>query len=195
MARVGGGSPLEQRTATGLHGLRLFLLSLAMLFGASLVGYLVIRFAPTDEPLEIPPLPRALWLSTLLLVASSGTIQLALVSARRGRSVPLRGAMVATLLLGLGFLATQGLCWYLWAGPLTEQLAETQRRFALAGFYVLTGLHAAHVVGGLIPMSVVTARSFRGRYIDGDHAGVLYCTTYWHFLDAVWLILFATLLA
>ena len=192
-----GAAPFKDRTsrtAAGVHGLHLFLLSLAMLFGASLIGYLVIRLAPTEEPWEVPPLPRAIWLSTVLMVASSGTMQYALVSARRGHGSRVRRAMTATLILGLGFLATQSLCWYLWAGPLTEQLSETERRFALAGFYVLTGLHAVHVVGGLIPMTIVTIRSFRNRYTPDDHAGVLYCATYWHFLDGVWLALFATLL-
>jgi cytochrome c oxidase subunit 3 len=194
MIRVGGALPSEQRLAMGVHGLRLFLLSLAILFGSSLIGYLFVRFLPSEEPMEIPPLPRALWGSTLMLVASSGTMQLALVSARRGRPDTVRRAMTATLLLAIGFLAIQGLCWYLWAGPLTDHLAETQRRFALAGFYVLTGLHAAHVIGGLIPMSIVTFNAFHGRYTPEDHAGVLYCATYWHFLDGVWLVLFATLL-
>lgn len=195
MVRVGGALPSEQRLAVGIHGLWLFLLSLAVLFGSSLIAYLFIRFLPSEEPMVIPPLPRALWVSTLMLLASSGTMQLALVSARRGRPGTVRRAMAATLALAVGFLAVQGLCWYLWAGPLTDELAETQRRFALAGFYVLTGLHAAHVVGGLVPMSIVAVNAHRGRYTPEHHAGVLYCATYWHFLDAVWLVLFATLLA
>ncbi len=58
---------------------------------------------------------------------------------------------------------------------------------------MLIALHAAHVIGGLIPLGVVTGRSLRGAYHAGRHAGVRYVATYWHFLDAVWLIMFGLL--
>jgi len=58
---------------------------------------------------------------------------------------------------------------------------------------MLTGLHAAHVVGGLIPLAVVTVRAFRDRYSPAAFAGVAYTAVYWHFLTAVWLVLFTIL--
>ncbi|MFH1681903.1 MAG: cytochrome c oxidase subunit 3 [Candidatus Eisenbacteria bacterium] len=61
-------------------------------------------------------------------------------------------------------------------------------------FYMLTGLHAAHVLGGLIALAVVTARAHRGAYSAADHAGIELCARYWHFLDIVWIVLFAVLL-
>jgi cytochrome c oxidase subunit 3 len=60
-------------------------------------------------------------------------------------------------------------------------------------FFVLTGLHGAHVVGGLIPLGVVTAKALRGRYGPDRASGAIYCGMYWHFLDAVWIVLYATL--
>jgi cytochrome c oxidase subunit 3 len=63
----------------------------------------------------------------------------------------------------------------------------------LGMFYVLTGLHAAHVVGGLIPLGIVIYRAGRGRYSRNFHPGVRYVTAYWHFLDVVWCVLFATI--
>ncbi len=184
------------RVAAGTHGLRLFLVSLGMLFAASLIGYLVVRLGPAAGGTRdrLPPLPPWLWLSTAMLLASSGTMHLALRGARSDRPGQVRAAMAATTLLGLGFLAVQGLCWAQWSGPLARSLAGAEERFLLTAFYVLTGLHAAHVAGGLVPLTVVTGRAFAGRYTGADHAGVLYCGMYWHFLDGVWLALFATLM-
>ena len=183
------------RLAAGMLGMRLFLVSLGVLFGAVLVGYLVIRLQPTAEPApEIPPLPAGLWLSTVLMLISSVTMQWALGAARRDRHRQLRVGMAATTLLGLAFLGTQTVCWIQWSGPLTASLDEVQKAFVLTGFYVLTGVHALHVIGGLIPLAAVTIRSFRNRYSSTDHAAVRYCAMYWHFLDGVWLVLFATLM-
>ncbi len=182
------------RQAAGTVGMRLFLVSLGVLFGASVIGYVSIRLLAIRGPLDVPPLPRGLWLSTLVLVASSGTMQLGLIAARRGGQGPLRAAMAATTALGAAFLAVQALCWIQWAGPMRDSLSDTERVFVLTSFYVLTGLHVLHVLGGLAALSVVTARSFAGGYSAEAHAGVIYCAMYWHFLDAVWLVLFATLL-
>ncbi len=185
----------RSRMAAGVLGLRLFLLSLGIFFAAVLIGYAVLRLSPAlESTIEIPPLPRALWLSTLFLLASSGTIHLALTGVRREKPRWLRGGMVATAILGIAFLAMQTLCWISWAGHLRSSLAETQRAFLVTSFYVFTGLHAIHVIGGLVPLTVVTRRAFGDRYTSADHAGVRYCTMYWHFLDVVWLVLFATLL-
>ena len=188
-------SSQRARLAAGTLGLRLFLLSLGVLFAVSVIGYLVIRLAPGAEPVgQLPPLPAGLWLSTAILLASSGTMQVALMAVREDRPRRLRSAMVATTLAGFAFLAVQLLCWIEWAGSLAESLGQTQRVFLLTSFYVLTGLHAAHVIGGLIPLAVVTQRAFRNRYSSDDHAGVVYCAMYWHFLDGVWIVLFLTLL-
>ena len=62
-------------------------------------------------------------------------------------------------------------------------------------FYVLTGLHAAHVIGGLVPLVVVTVNSAYGRYSSVFSAGVRQIAIYWHFLGVVWLVLFAVILA
>ena len=181
--------------AAGVLGLRLFLLSLGILFAAVLIGYVVLRLSPAlESTIEIPPLPRGLWLSTLFLLGGSGTIQMALTGVRRERPRWLRTGMVATAILGIAFLATQTVCWIDWAGHLRSSLAETQRAFLVTSFYVFTGLHATHVIGGLVPLTVVTRRAFADRYTSADHAGVRYCTMYWHFLDGVWLALFATLM-
>ncbi len=169
--------------AAGVLGLRLFLLSLGIFFAAVLIGYAVLRLSPAlESTIEIPPLPRGLWLSTLFLLASSGTIHLALTGVRREKPRWLRGGMVATAILGIAFLATQTVCWIHWAGHLRSSLVETQRAFLVTSFYVFTGLHAIHVIGGLVPLTVVTRRAFGDRYTSADLAVFRYCTIYLIFL-------------
>lgn len=174
----------------GLLGMKLLVLALSMLFAASIVGYLLIRFrAPVWPPPGMPTLPSTLWISTLIIAVSSLTMQSAVRAARTDRQGPLRTAMLLTTILGVAFLVSQTLNWFaLVAANLT---AKTN----LYGFtfYMLTGLHAAHVVGGVIPLAVVTARAWRGRYSAAFHPGVQYCAVYWHFLAAVWLVLFTVL--
>ena len=62
-----------------------------------------------------------------------------------------------------------------------------------ATFYILTGLHALHVFGGLVLQAVVTTKGLLGRYWSYHHPGVLYSAMYWHFLDGMWLVLFGVL--
>ena len=185
----------DARFSAGLLGMRLFLASLAMLFAASVVGMIVIRVQTGDEwPRDLPPMPSILWASTVLLLASSGTIQAAVASAEAGRAGRLAVAFTATVVLALAFLVLQTSAGVRWMSVVAPRWGHSEAyRFALSSFYVLTGLHAAHVLGGLVPMIVVAKRALEGRYAPGRHAGVRYCAIYWHFLDAVWLGLFALL--
>ena len=184
----------HSRWAAGTLGMRVFLLSLVVLFGAAVIGYVTLRMTAPATPGALPRLPRGLWLSTLLLLAGSATVQGALGAARRDRQQRLRACLTATALLGVSFLAVQAACWIAWSGPMAEALRGAGQVYLLTGFYVLTGLHGLHVTGGLVPLLVVTSRARAGRYSANNHAGVSYMATYWHFLDAVWLVLFATLL-
>jgi cytochrome c oxidase subunit 3 len=183
------------RFLAGRQGLWIFLVSLGVLFASTLAGLLIIRLLNADIwPADLPPLPEVLRTSTLLLVISSVTVQMALLAARRPCGTSLVVWLVLTSTLGLVFLGLQAWAWAAWlreVGPRWEE-AELYR-YALASFYVLTGLHALHVIGGLIPMLVVTGRAMLGAYRDGRYAGVFYCTAYWHFLDVVWIILFVTM--
>lgn len=184
-----------ERFRAGRMGMWLLLLALALLFASGLIGFLVMRIQLRKGWPDLPPLPSALWLSTAVLLVSSGTMQLAQMAAHRGRLVLARLSLVLTLSLGLAFLGIQAVCWIQWFGELTDYWSpEKEFRFALAAFYVLTGMHAAHVIGGLIPMIIVLAR-LRPR-VGGTlpGAGVHCCAMYWHFLDAVWLVLFFSLL-
>lgn len=174
----------------GTLGLLLFLLALAVLFTASVVAYVVVRIqTPNWPPPGIPPLPRTLWLSTALILAGSATIHLALTAARRNRQRRAQLGLTLTTLLGFAFLITQTWNWFALAA---REMTLTSNLYAWQ-FYVLTALHAAHLIGGLIPLAVVTARSYTGRYHALHHEPVKHCAIYWHFLDGVWIVLFTML--
>ena len=93
--------------------------------------------------------------------------------------------LVSTLLLGLLFVLLQTLAWRTWhTALLGRPPSDATGRLALVGFYVLTGIHAAHVIGGLIAMTVLVARTRGVGAVKS--APVRYCAMYWHFLGVVW---------
>ena len=173
----------------GLMGMYLFVVSLGMLFSGSVVAYLVVRGQNRPwPPPGFPALPRSLWLSTVVILLCSIAIQGAVAAVRRGDSAALRRGLVVTFLLGLVFLALQTYAWV----QVVDQLkvaAQVPGQYAKL-FYVLTGLHAVHVLGGLISLGVVIRRAFVGVYGPESHVGVSCSAIYWHFLDAVWCVLF-----
>ena len=165
-----------------------------MLFGASLLGFIIIRIQTRAYWPDLPSLPAGLWLSTMLLIVSSATMQWALSGIRQGHQSQLRRGLSVTLVLGLVFLLIQMWCWIKWLDAISPFRGESgEVRYALTNFFVLTGLHALHVIGGIVPMAIVTRNALRGRYRADYFSGVQYIAMYWHFLDVVWVILFFTL--
>lgn len=128
-------------------------------------------------------LPRTLWLSTAIILTSSLTFEAARRTYRRGLHHAAARLLVVTACLGAAFLASQLSAW----------LNLVHRGYYLAQnphssfFYMFTGLHAAHLIGGLIALFVVVlGRSTRRESVDV----VAY---YWHFLGALWIALFVIL--
>lgn len=186
------GDPRADDPRGGRMGFSLFLVSLGVLFAASMVGFLVIRVrAAAWPPPGVPGLPAGLWIGTGVLLLSSVTAHWALRSARGGKTSAVGPALAATWGLGALFLAMQVVNW------LGLMAAEVTAGSSLYGFtfYMLTGLHGAHVIGGLIPVAVVTVKAFRGAYTADEHRGVTYAAMYWHFLDGIWLVMFLSMIA
>jgi len=196
--RVAASPGHESPHGGGSLGMGLFLASLGVLFAATLVAYLAVRLGAAAETRALAPsLPAGLWAGTALLAAASVTVQAALGAARTGRRERLRALLALTTLLGVAFLAAQAASWLV---MLRAERAVAPALGGVAGvylvqFYFLTGLHAAHVLGGLVLMAHVTRTAWLGRYSPAWHQGVRHAATYWHFLGMVWLILFAALLA
>lgn len=194
LLETGGGPDRGQVNppGTGALGLWVFLGTLSMLFVASLFGYFYIRFSAADwPPPGMPSLPKGLWISTIVLVSCSATAHLAVGAIRRDDTKRLVQMLTATFTLGLLFLALQ-----VW-NYLTLAQNDLTAKTNLYGFtfYMMTGLHAAHVIGGLIPLAITTQRARAGRYTSFFHGGVRNVVLYWHFLDVVWIVVFACLLA
>ena len=190
------GDPRASRDGTipgaGILGMWIFLAALAVLFAASIAGYLIVRLRATTWPPEgMPRLPHGLWVSTLILIGCSLAISGALAAVRIGQTTRATRWLYATFILGVAFLLSQSLSWY---GLVMANMTATTKNLYAFTFYLLTGLHAAHVIGGLILLGIVTAKARRGRYGSGYHPGVLYAAMYWHFLDVVWVVLFGVLL-
>jgi len=177
----------QDLSPTARLGMRLFLLSLSVLFAASLVGILVVRMrAPVWPPEGSPPLPGGLWFSTLLILASSATMGLAQKRFREGRVGDVVRFLLVTDFLALLFLVNQTLNW---AKILAVPLATKAGLFVFS-FLLLTGLHALHVLGGLGALGLATTRGAKGSLSSARLAGT---ASYWHFLTVVWLVLFAVL--
>lgn len=187
----------KQRLQALILGVWLFLITLAMVFATTIVGYVVVRLqlvsANEWKPEGAPGLPWELFVSTLLLIASSGSTHAARSAVCRGASGRKAGGWMAlTCALAAGFLFFQALAW---SDLIRQELTFGDSLYAWL-FFVLTGLHALHVLCGLPPLGIVTGRAFRGAYgpEPTSHAGLTFFAMYWHFLDAVWLVLYLVLL-
>jgi heme/copper-type cytochrome/quinol oxidase subunit 3 len=174
----------------GEIGMVVFIAILTVGFGATIVLYLFMRHMHKPwPPADFPALPASLWLSTLDIVCTSITVQGAVLAARRNDTTGLRRNLVATLILALGFLGLQSYAWYtIWREM--SAVAGGIGSSYLTMFYIMTGLHAAHVIGGLVPLVIVTGNAYKGLYSSKKTAGVRFTAIYWHFLDIVWCVIF-----
>ena len=161
----------------------LFIVSISMLFAALTSAYIVKQSG--GEWLNFN-LPGMFWITSVIIIVSSITMQLALKSAKEDRFNGLKTYLILTALLGVAFLLGQYQSW--------KQLVEMDVYFvgnpAGSFLYVLTGLHAAHIISGLIFLIVVIASSFKLKTHSKSIIRIEMCTTYWHFLGGLWLYLF-----
>lgn len=135
--------------------------------------------------------PSILWFNTALLAGGSVAMQFATVAMRRGRFERATRGMLAGGLLAACFLVGQWLAWQ----QLRAAGAYASANPANAFFYVLTGLHGLHLLGGLYVLTRAVTRISRGRAtVDATRLSVELCTVYWHYLLAVWIVLFGLLL-
>ena len=183
----------ERRLAAGRFGMLIFIASLAMIFAAAILGFLVVRLEDDGSwpPPGMPALPGSLLLSTLILIASSATFLGATNGLRRGDERGLVRWLTTTLVLALAFLAVQTFAWW----DLVGRGMDFSRHLYAWTFYFLTGLHAVHVLGGVIPLWIVTRRVRGGDRSASVRRGVVYTAMYWHFLDVAWVVLYLTLVA
>jgi heme/copper-type cytochrome/quinol oxidase subunit 3 len=199
MAQTTAPAPSEHHehdpydTATGTTNTKLamwiFLSSECLFFGAFIATYLLYRGRSVKGPLpsDVYNIPFTSVTSFILLM-SSLTMVLALAAIQRGDHRRFRVWMIATALFGLTFIAGQI---YEFTEFYREGLALSTNVFG-SSFFVLTGLHGAHVTVGLILLGIANVRAFRGHYGPEakDHLGVEVPGIYWHFVDVMWIIVF-----
>jgi cytochrome c oxidase subunit III len=166
-------------------GMYLFIISEIMIFGAFFTAYFFIRVVGhAPWPAHGTELPKLVaFFNTLILVSSSATIHYAQESIKRDNRLGLKVGMVSTFMLGLTFLFIQiNEYWHIGFSPQDHAQGSI--------FYGLTGLHGAHVTIGLMLLSFVTIRSFRGHYSADAHRGMEVPGIYWHFVDVMWIVVF-----
>lgn len=167
-------------------GLVVMIAVIASLFGLFMSAYLMRMEYADWRPV---PTPSLLWLNTGVLVLCSVALQWAYFAARRERAAELRLAFGAGGVLSLAFIGGQYLVWQ----ELNDAGYYLGPNPASAFFFVLTGLHVLHLVGGLIAWGRTGIRLWSGAAPAQVRLGVELCAVYWHFLLAVWVVLFALL--
>lgn len=177
-------SPLPGNTA--LLGMAFALVAIAMLFVAFTTTYLGHRQEPGWKPI---PLPWILWLDTGILLASSAAVEWGRRQLKRGDTTGFRRALVAGGGLGVAFLVGQLLAWQ----QLVRQGVYLSSQPHSSFFYLLTGAHGVHLLGGLVAFAVILPRAWRGAYTPPGSVAVNVTSTYWHFLTGLWLYVFIIL--
>ena len=189
---TGGGDDGGEQAPRRLDNVRVAMSFLiageVMFFAAFISGFFVLRMA---APLWPPPLqPRLPVLvtgfNTLVLLISSLAMAGALKAMREGDGRRMVRGLAAAAALGMGFLAIQG---YEWMRLIEYGLTVSSGAYG-ATFYTLIGAHAAHVVGALIWLGVTLTLAARGRFLDGRTAVARACAIYWHFVVALWPVLY-----
>jgi cytochrome c oxidase subunit 3 len=174
-------------------GMWLFLASLTMLFIAGMMLYVLLRSHAFGN--AIPGrihLPEALWASTGVLLAASLSIHRAVVNVRRERIGRFRIYLLTTFILAVAFLCIQFPSLLKILAIHRAQASNGLRMYGLVFCLIL--LHALHVIGGIVALTIVTVRAMHGKYDHENYYGVRYAAVYWHFLDIIWLIMFGTFL-
>lgn len=165
----------------------LFIVSIIMLFAAMTSAYLVRR--AEGDWLEYT-IPAIFGYSSAVLILSSLTMHWAVWAAKKDNFTMLRVAISITFVLGLVFLAMQLQGWI----DLWKQNVFFVGNPAGSFMYVFTGLHAFHLISGLIVLVFALFGAFRLRIHAKSLDQIQISATYWHFLDILWLYLFAFLI-
>jgi cytochrome c oxidase subunit 3 len=183
----------------------IFLLSDTFIFSCFLVGYMTVRISTTDpwpNPSEVFGLQAfgadvpllLIAIMTFILITSSGTMALAVNYGYRKDKKKTFWLMVATALFGATFVGMQA---FEWTKLILEGVRPWENPFGAAqfgsSFFMITGFHGMHVSAGVIYLLIVANRVRTGFYDrrGGNYEIVEIAGLYWHFVDLVWVFIFA----
>ena len=184
----------ENEAGAGTHPLRfllwLMMVSITMIFAAYTSAYIVRR--EEGNWLEFD-LPARLLVTTIILALSSATVQWAYFSARKDEVRRVQIGLVLTFVLGVAFLIGQ---WNVWVDLVQNKIffGGVDSNPSGSFLYVLTGVHAFHLVTGLIFLLIVLRKSLKYQVHSRQMLSIGNVTIYWHFLGALWLYLYLFLL-
>jgi len=157
--------------------------SIMMMFAGLTSAYLVKSNQASWEEIKTP---QVFWYSTAAILLSSLTIQLSLRSFKQREMSRYRRLMALTVILGALFVVLQCVGFNeLWNSGIQFKGVAGAGQF----LYVIFGLHALHVLGGVIALIVILLKAFFGRTKIYGSTGMEVTATYWHFVDALWIYL------
>ena len=176
-----------RQTSGPVLGMVVFVASEAMFFATFFGAYFTIYSVnPVWPPAGFPHLkPELATILTVLLVASSVTLQIGVRAIRRDRERTMLVWLGLTILLGAGFLGLQLYDYSLLGFGVRDGIFGSL-------FYVMTGLHMAHVFGGVVFLALVLVQGAGGQLTYAHHDSIEAGSIYWHFVDVVWICLFTT---
>jgi cytochrome c oxidase subunit 3 len=181
----------------GMMGMYIFLASEVMFFGSMFAMYFYLFGShatwPPPPPSSTPEFYVSWWpipaINTIILLSSGVTCHFATEAIAHDNRRRFFQLQIATIVLGFAFEVGQ---LYEFINAFGRGLSLTANTFASA-FFTMTGFHGAHVLGGLILLSIILYRASRGQFSSRHHVGVQAVTLYWHFVDVVWIFLFIIL--
>ena len=175
---------MEQRKRIHPHKFALWvgIGSLLMMFAGFTSAYIVKRNLANWQTFD---LPQFFWYSTAAILLSSVTIFLAEKAFKKREMKKYRSLVIATLILGVLFFVFQ-IFGFL---QLWEKGITLQANVSYSFMYVIVGVHAAHVLGGLIALIVLFAKAFSTKTRSYNSVPVELVSTYWHFVDILWIYL------
>ena len=180
---------MEQRKRIHPHKFTLWvgIASIIMMFAGLTSAYIVKRNQPNWVTFDVP---RIFWYSTAVIIISSIVLMQALKAFKQREIQRYRSLVIATLVLGVLFVIMQVIGFSeLWAKGMT-----LQANVSFSFLYVIVGLHALHVLGGIIALLVLFLKAFSNKVRNYDAVPVEVMSTYWHFVDFLWIYLFIFLL-
>jgi len=175
----------EQRKKIHPHKFTLWVAlgSIVMMFAGLTSAYIVKRDAPGWTTFSIP---RAFWYSTGVILLSSLTVQMALKAFKEREMMKYRNLITLTAFLGVAFVALQ------WIGFKSIWNSGVTLKGSGGGqfLYIIAGLHALHVLGGIIALIVLFIKAFASKVRRYNSIPIELMSTYWHFVDLLWIYLF-----
>jgi len=171
--------------ASGWWGMWIVIATEASLFAYLLFSY--IYLASWAHGNWVPELPKLTipGSNTVILLVSSVVLWWGERGIRKGKRGRLLLALAGTIVLGSVFVGMQGLEWH------NKKFSLSDSAYT-SSFFVTTGFHVAHVIGGLLVLLALFAWTAMGKFSEKRHAAVSIGALYWHFVDVVWLSIFAT---